>query len=110
MDMEIISMELVGSSGEGKNCSFEALELAKKGLFLNSKLKMIDAIEKINDAYQIQTELIVKEASGQKIDINLLMIHAQNHLMAANLTRELISEIILLHEMLTLISNKINSI
>ena len=49
-------------------------------------------------AHHIQTDLICQEADGNKVEIGLLMVHAQDHLMTSILARELITEIISLYE------------
>ena len=42
----------------------------------------------------MQTELICNEADGNGIAMNLLMVHAQDHLMNSILARELVEELI----------------
>ncbi len=98
MDLETIAMGLIGNAGEGKSLAFEALALAKKKDFENARKKLQEAQSKMYEAHHIQTELIVKEADGDKIEMNLILIHAQDHLMNALLAKELIAEMIELYE------------
>mgnify|MGYP003479861725 CR=1 FL=1 len=94
----MIAMELVGNAGESRSLSFEALSLAREGNFDEAEEKLKEAKRSMLRAHQIQTQLICKEADGEEIKIGLLMVHAQDHLMTAILARELIEEIISIHE------------
>ena len=38
--------------------------------------------------------MLGKEASGSETNVNLIMVHAQDHLMTAMLARELIGELV----------------
>lgn len=98
MDIELIAMNLVGNSGESRSLAFEALAKVKLGKYEEADEKMKLSKERILQAHGMQTELIVKEADGEKIEIGLLMVHAQDHLMTSMLARELILEIIELHK------------
>lgn len=94
MDIEIIAMELVGNAGEARSLAFEALAEAKKGNFEKAEELLELSKEASLKAHHIQTELICNEADGKKIEIGLLMVHAQDHLMNSILARELIFEMI----------------
>lgn len=98
MDMETIAMELVGNAGESKSLAFEALAEAKKGNFDKATDKLNDSKKSILKAHGLQTELIVKEADGEKVEVGLLMVHAQDHLMTSMLARDLISEMVELYK------------
>ena len=94
MNIEMIAMELVGNAGEAKSLAFEALNEAKKGRFEKATELLEKSKELSLKAHHVQTELICNEADGNKIEINLLMVHAQDHLMTSILARELVNELI----------------
>ena len=94
MDIEVIAMELVGNAGEARSLAFEALAEAKKGNFERAEELLEKSKEASLRAHHTQTELICNEADGNKVEIGLLMVHAQDHLMTSILARELITEII----------------
>jgi PTS system cellobiose-specific IIA component len=48
----------------------------------------------------VQTELIGLDEGEGKVPVNLIMVHAQDHIMTAMLARELIEEIIDIHRKL----------
>lgn len=98
MDIETIAMELVGNAGEARSLAFEALAQAKNKNFEKAKELLEESKQAFLKAHHIQTDLICQEADGNKVEIGLLMVHAQDHLMTSILARELITEIISLYE------------
>ncbi|MFX3657514.1 PTS lactose/cellobiose transporter subunit IIA, partial [Streptococcus suis] len=42
-----------------------------------------DAIASLNIDHKSQTQLVAKEASGESVELSLLMVHGQDHLMTA---------------------------
>ena len=94
MDLEEIAMTIVGNSGEARSLAYEALSEAKNGNFEAAEELLKEAREKSLKAHEMQTELICNEADGNKVEINLLMVHAQDHLMTSILARELVEEMI----------------
>lgn len=100
MNIELVAMELVGNAGEARSLAFEALAKAKKGNFEKAEELLNQSKEASLKAHHTQTELICNEADGNKVEIGLLMVHAQDHLMTSILARELISEMIELYKKL----------
>ncbi|MEG2347500.1 PTS lactose/cellobiose transporter subunit IIA [Cetobacterium somerae] len=98
MDIEVIAMQLVGNAGEGRSLAFEALAHAKKKEFDLAQEKLKKSKESLLRAHSLQTDLICKEADGEKTEIGLLMVHAQDHLMTAMLAKDLITEMIELYK------------
>lgn len=92
MDLEMAAMSLVGNAGESRSLTFEALRAARDGDFELAKTKLDEAKAASLKAHETQTELICSEADGADIQIGLLMVHAQDHLMTSILARELVEE------------------
>lgn len=98
MEMEEILFGLIVNSGEARSMAFEALTYARQGNFEKAKELLKEADKKSIEAHHIQTDLIQREAQGENLTVNILMVHAQDHLMTSLLAKELINEIIYLHE------------
>lgn len=92
--MELTIMELVVNGGNARSKAIEALRLAKDGAFEAAERAMEECESSLSIAHQIQTELIQQEASGDHLEVPLLMVHAQDHLMNAMTVRDLAIEII----------------
>ena len=74
----------------------EAMAKARGGEFAQADEHLKAAEECLIKAHAAQTDLIQKEAGGEKTEISLLLIHAQDHLMNAITVKELAYEIIAL--------------
>ncbi|WP_213989687.1 PTS lactose/cellobiose transporter subunit IIA [Sodalis sp. dw_96] len=97
MDMESTVMELIIHAGEARSESMEALRAARNREWLKADALLAAASEAARRAHRIQTLLIGADQGMGKIPVNLIMVHAQDHLMNAMLCRELIEEIIALY-------------
>ena len=93
-EYELTIFKIISSSGDARGDAFEALRLARLGDFIAAENKMNEAKEKSLEAHSAQTQLITEEINGNKQDISLLMVHAQDHLMTSLLARDLIEEMI----------------
>ncbi|UUX35406.1 PTS lactose/cellobiose transporter subunit IIA [Fundicoccus culcitae] len=92
--LELISMNLIANAGDARSYGFRALEAAKQGNFKEADDFLQKASEASNQAHQYQTDLLTNEANGEQLDINVLLIHAQDHLMTSMLAVELIKELV----------------
>jgi cellobiose PTS system EIIA component len=78
----------------------EAMQAARAGNLEEAHQKIEEAKKELNHAHHAQTSLIQGEARGEQVELNILLIHAQDHLMNALTMRDLVTEIIYLHEKL----------
>jgi cellobiose PTS system EIIA component len=98
VNTEAIAFKIISCAGDGIGKLFAALKEAKKGNFGAAEALVKEGKKKINEAHKVQTGLLVGEANGEQAEINILMIHAQDHLMNSVLAKELISEMIDLYK------------
>jgi PTS system cellobiose-specific IIA component len=96
--LEQIVMELVVNGGDARSKAMQAIKAAKKGDMNLAKQKINESNEALNKAHEIQTSLIQNEAAGDHIQVTLLMVHAQDHLMNAMTIRDLAQEMIDMYE------------
>ncbi len=97
MDMESTIMALIIFAGEARSESMEALRAARNREWLKADALLAAASDAARQAHRIQTQLIGADEGVGKIPVNLIMVHAQDHLMNAMLCRELVEEIIVLY-------------
>lgn len=97
MDMETTVMELIIHAGEARSCSMQALRAARSYDWQEADAQLAAAGAAAKAAHKIQTALIGADEGVGKVPVNLILVHAQDHLMNALLCRELAEEIILLH-------------
>lgn len=94
MDMESTVMELIINAGESRSYAMEALRAAKSGEWERVDANLIASAEASKRAHDVQTMLIGLDEGCGKVQVNLVLVHAQDHIMTAMLARELITEII----------------
>ena len=94
MDLERVSFGLIAYAGDARSCAFGALAAAKTGDFLKAEELLKKADQAAVQAHLIQTELLHQEANGAAAPVDVLLVHAQDHLMTSLLAVELIKELI----------------
>ncbi|MCW2258019.1 PTS system cellobiose-specific IIA component [Providencia alcalifaciens] len=99
-ELEEVVMGLIINAGQARSLAYTALKKAKEGDFVNAKSLMAQSHLALNEAHKVQTKLIESDMGEGRIKVSLVLVHAQDHLMNAMLARELIAELIELHEKL----------
>lgn len=94
MNIETEIFNIISNGGDAKAIAYEALELAQHQKFEEAERKMEKAHQTLTKAHNTQTKLIQAEINGEDIQMTLLLVHAQDHLMTA------ISEMSLIEEMI----------
>lgn len=97
-ERELISFGLIASAGQARSLSFEALYAAKAGNFEKADDLLKRAKQAALEAHHQQTALLVKEANGEHTPVDVMLVHAQDHLMTSMLAQELIQELICLYK------------
>ena len=93
-----ITFGIICNAGEGRSLAMEAMSMARtEGDIDGAREKLKLAKETLNEAHHFQTDLIQREAGGEKFDIGVLLIHSQDHLMNTMTVIQLAEEIISLY-------------
>lgn len=97
-DLEEVVMGLIINSGQARSLAYAALKQAKQGDFAAARAMMDQSRLALNEAHLVQTKLIEGDQGEGKMNVSLVLVHAQDHLMTSMLARELVTELIDLHE------------
>lgn len=97
MDYEMMIMNIIVNAGNARSKFIEAIRYAKEGDLNKANETIALGKEDLNLAHDVQTELIQSEAAGDKNEVTLLMVHAQDHLMNAMTVRDFATEIVELY-------------
>ncbi|BBB49762.1 PTS lactose/cellobiose transporter subunit IIA [Pelolinea submarina] len=93
-NMVEIATNVIVFAGNARNLIMKALNAAYDEDFETAREYMDQAENELRAAHRTQTEVIQSEARGEKLEISLLMNHAQDTLMAAmtelNLAKQLV--------------------
>ncbi|EMF0421401.1 PTS lactose/cellobiose transporter subunit IIA [Enterococcus hirae] len=90
-------MSLIVFSGNAKSDAMEAISAAKKGKLILADQKIKDAEDSLVQAHHTQTDMLTKEAQGDHVDVTLLTVHSQDHLMTSIAFVDLAKELIELY-------------
>ena len=91
-------MGLIIHGGDAKSSAMEALQAAKTGDFATADEKIKQAETALNEAHHSQTGLLTQEAKGNHMDVTLLTVHSQDHLMTGIAFTDLAKEIIAVYK------------
>lgn len=92
MELEEDLIEIISLSGEVKKKFLEAVKYAKNNDPEKAEEVFNEADDRLVKAHLKQTELIKKEAGGEKVESSILLTHAQDHLMTAILLKDIAKE------------------
>ncbi|HFL4979969.1 TPA: PTS lactose/cellobiose transporter subunit IIA [Escherichia coli] len=96
-DEELV-MELLVNAGQARSDAMEAIRCAGQKDWHGATQLMASSESACLQAHKIQTALISQDEGCGKIKVNLILIHAQYHLMNAILCQDLAREIISLRK------------
>lgn len=92
--MELISFQIIASVGTARSYFIEAIQKARKGDFDGAQEAIENGEKEFITAHQAHGELITNEASGNKTEVSLLLMHAEDQLMSAETIKIIAEEMI----------------
>jgi len=98
MDKIELAMGLIAGAGDSRSYCMEAIDEARGGNFDQARELLKSAVEAMIETHEVQTGLIRNEMEGREEAVSLLMVHAQDHLNLALITRDIAEEFITLYE------------
>ncbi len=93
-----VAFKMIGTAGNAKSESMLAIRAAREGNLAETAEILARADESLHEAHKLQTGLITQEARGNSVVMNVILVHAQDHLTGALLMRDLATEFVLLYE------------
>jgi PTS system cellobiose-specific IIA component len=96
--MEVISFKMIAAIGEAKSRIMHAMDLANERKIEEAKKMLESSNEKIVEAHHQHFDLIQKEANGEKVEIGLLFLHAEDQLMTTALLKDMAAQMIRMYE------------
>jgi len=93
-ELEMVIMNLIVDAGSARSYAMEAVTHAKEGNIEEAEASLNEADAELAKAHLTQTDMIQNEAKGGHTEINLFMVHAQDHIMTAMLARDLAREFV----------------
>lgn len=91
---ETVIFEIILHAGNARAEAYDALAAARAGDFAKAETHLKAAEAEISVAHRAQADTIQREAAGDRQEISLLFVHAQDHLMTAIAEKNLITHMI----------------
>lgn len=97
-ELQMAAFEIILNSGNSRTTVHEAFAAMREGEF-DKALELLDAAnEDLLLAHHAQTKLLQEYAGGTEIKIEIIMVHAQDHLMTTMTLREVALEMLELYK------------
>ncbi|TCS75569.1 PTS lactose/cellobiose transporter subunit IIA [Pectinatus cerevisiiphilus] len=94
VDNENVCLEIVKMANNAKTGYLQSIKLAKQKEFEKAVEKINESDEYFNQAHDVHTKLLQSEADGGKTDVDLLLVHAEDIMMNAEMSKIFAMEII----------------
>lgn len=89
---------LIGIAGDSKAESMAAIDCARQGDFEGARAHLANADEAMVKAHDSQTAMLQQEAEGNPVKVNIILVHAQDHLTMAIMMRDMAEQMVTLYE------------
>lgn len=89
---QLVAFNIILHSGNARSCIHEAMQYMRDADFDQANKKLEEADEALVQAHQAQTELLQEFSRGTVIEIQIIMVHAQDHLMTTMTLLEVAKE------------------
>lgn len=92
--LELVSFQIIAAAGTARSSYVEALQAAKEGRYDDAKELIKQGDEAFTEAHHVHADLIQKFAAGEEVGANILLIHAEDQVMSAEVFKLLAEEMI----------------
>lgn len=97
--LELICFQMISASGAARSSYIEAIRAAKDGDIEKARNKIKDGEQLFLDGHQAHVKLLQQEMSGESATtVSLILLHAEDQMMAAEMFKILAEEFIDLYE------------
>ena len=96
-DFALTCVQMISNSGSAKSCYIEALQKAKSKDYAEAEILMQEGDAFYAQAHEVHGSLLQKEASGEKVEFALILMHAEDQMASTELAKVLARELIELY-------------
>lgn len=91
---------IISNAGNARSLAFEAIEAGENDDFEKATALVTEGREALGQAHVLQTQMIQAEARGEHVEVNIILVHAQDHLTAAETELNMAEKFIKLYQKL----------
>ncbi|MBO0451892.1 PTS cellobiose transporter subunit IIA [Candidatus Enterococcus murrayae] len=96
--LQEVAFQIILSSGDARTLVHEAFAQMRAEKFNDAESLLNEANDSLVKAHKVQTELLQQYANGERIEMEIIMVHAQDHLMTTMTLREVALEMLSLYK------------
>ncbi len=97
---ELVAFNIIAAVGTARSCYINAIDLAAEGKIEEAKASIEEGKEAFTGGHDAHAQLLVKTAQGEKVEMDLLLTHAEDQLMSAEAFGILADRFVALYEKL----------
>lgn len=91
------AFQLILAAGNAKSAALMAIEAARNGEYARAEEYLQECDSGLEEAHNQQFAMIQKEAQGQTVPMNIILVHANDHLTMALMAKEYAQEMLHLY-------------
>ncbi len=97
-ELELICFKMISNLGGARSMFMESIVASRNGEFEKAQalIKEGEALRRLG--HDVHFDLLTKESSGDKTAINLLLVHAEDQLMSAEVIQLVAEESLIIHQ------------
>lgn len=93
-----ISFQIILHAGDARTKALQAIQQSNLGEAEEAKALLNEAKQCLKLAHKQQTELIQQEANGEKLELNVMLVHGQDHFSMAMTSIDLAEQMLKMNE------------
>lgn len=97
-EIQVVAFEIILHSGTARTSIHDSFKEMRENNYEEAEQLLDEANQEITLAHQSQTDLLQKYASGESINMEIIMVHAQDHLMTTMTLKEVAIEMLHLYQ------------
>lgn len=101
-----LAFNIIVHAGESRTLSSEAMDAAENYDFEKAEDLLKQANEEFLKCHEVQTDMLTREANGEKNNLNIILIHAQDHLTMAIMAMDNAKRLIGLYKKIKFLEEK----
>ena len=100
------AMQIILHAGNAKAAALMAVDEAAEGNFDAAQAQLDEAQNEMHEAHHLQLSLIQDEANGDSVEVNIILVHAQDHLSMAFTASDMAERFIALYTRLAALERR----
>ncbi|HLR53854.1 MAG TPA: PTS lactose/cellobiose transporter subunit IIA [Pseudogracilibacillus sp.] len=93
-ELQQLAFTIILHAGNARSSAMEAITSAKNFEFEKAQANITESTDELTLAHREQTTLLQQESSGEALNLSIILIHAEDHLMSAITVKDLANEMI----------------